>query len=140
MIVLDTNVISEAMRPIPSPIVRGWLDQQIDGALYITTITQAEVLFGISKLPSGAKRDRLATIFKGVERLFAGRILSFDSNAARSFADLASLAKGAGRGFPTPDGYIAAIAASAGFSVATRDVAPFEAAALTVINPWEFSA
>lgn len=138
MIILDTNVVSEAMSPSPSLPVREWLDAQAEGALYLTTVTQAEILFGIAKLPSGQRKDRLATVFAGIERLFAGRILSFDSSAARSFAELASVARGAGRGFPTPDGYIAAIAVAHGFTVATRDTGPFLAGGVEVINPWEF--
>ncbi|KPC50297.1 PIN domain-containing protein [Amantichitinum ursilacus] len=68
--------------------------------------------------------------------LFKGRVLPFDTNAARCYAELAVKAKAAGRGFPTPDGYIAAIAASRGFAVASRDTAPYEAALVTVISPW----
>lgn len=137
MIILDTNVISEAMKPEPIAVVRQWLDAQAADTLYLTAVTQAEVLFGIAKLPSGRKRERLASVFAGVERLFAGRILPFDSDAAYSYAELASAARGDGRGFPTPDGYIAAIAAARRFTVATRDVAPFKAGGVTVINPWE---
>lgn len=136
MIILDTNVISEAMSPSPAPAVRDWLDAQVDGALYLTTITQAEILFGIAKLPSGQRKDRLAAVFAGIERLFAGRILPFDGQAAQAFAALAAVARGSGRGFPTPDGYIAAIAASRAFVVATRDTAPFLAGGVDVINPW----
>lgn len=136
MIILDTNVISEAMSPSPAPAVRDWLDAQVDGALYLTTITQAEILFGIAKLPSGQRKDRLAAVFAGIERLFAGRILPFDGQAAQAFATLAAVARGSGRGFPTPDGYIAAIAASRAFVVATRDTAPFLAGGVDVINPW----
>ena len=69
--------------------------------------------------------------------LFRDRVLAFDTDAARHYADLAINARAAGKGFPTPGGYIAAIANARGFTVATRDVAPFLAAGLTVINPWE---
>jgi toxin FitB len=68
---------------------------------------------------------------------FNGSVLPFDVDAARRYAQLAALAKAAGRGFPTPDGYIAAIAAAHGFTVATRDTAPFIAASVSTINPWE---
>jgi predicted nucleic acid-binding protein len=137
VIVLDTNVISEAMKPEPTMAVRHWLDAQAAETLYLTAVTQAEVLFGIAKLPSGRKKERLASVFAGVERLFAGRILPFDSEAAFHYAAIASAARGDGRGFPTPDGYIAAIATTRGFAVATRDAAPFGAGGLTIINPWE---
>jgi predicted nucleic acid-binding protein len=79
----------------------------------------------------------LAQTLDGLMRLFRDRVLPFDIDAARSYAELAVTAKMAGRGFPTPDGYIAAIAASRGFIVASRDTAPYEAASVTVINPWD---
>ncbi|MCW5255102.1 PIN domain-containing protein [Verminephrobacter aporrectodeae subsp. tuberculatae] len=79
----------------------------------------------------------LAQTFDGLMRLFRDRVLPFDIDAARCYAELAVPAKIAGRGFPTPDGYIAAIAASRGFVVASRDTDPYEAASVTVINPWE---
>ena len=140
MIVLDTNVVSEAMKAEPDGNVRLWLDTQAADTLYLTTITQAEVLYGISRLPSGRKKEKLAALLAGIEGLFEGRILTFDSDAAKQYAALATAAKDRGRGFPTPDGYIAAIAASRGFAVATRDTAPFEAGGVTVINPWEARA
>lgn len=139
MIVLDTNVISEAMKPEPSDIVRQWLDTQPANLLYLTTVTQAELLFGIAKLPAGKKKERLASTLAGIERLFIGRILPFDTPAATAYAGLATLARSRGRGFPTPDGYIAAIAASRSFTVATRDIAPFEAAGIKTIDPWSFA-
>ena len=126
MIILDTNVISEAMKPEPHPAVRAWLNNQV-----------AELLFGIAALPTGKRKDMLAQTLDGLMALFRDRVLPFDVDAARHYAELAVMAKGAGRGFPTPDGYIAAIAASRGFIVASRDIAPYDAARVTVINPWE---
>lgn len=140
MIVLDTNVISEAMKAEPNASVRQWLDIQAADTLYLTSVTQAELLFGISVLPSGRRKENLAAVLAGIEALFDGRVLPFDSLAASHYADLATAAKNSGRGFPTPDGYIAAIAASRGYMVATRDVAPFEAGGVTVINPWELES
>ena len=136
MILLDTNVISEAMKPAPHEGVRRWLDEQAAETLYLSTITLAELGFGIVVLPAGARRNKLAAMFEGVTSLFVDRILPFDDNAARRYGDLATLARAAERGFPTPDGYIAAIAASRGFMVATRDKGPFTAAGLLVIDPW----
>lgn len=138
MIVLDTNVISEAMKPEPSEAVRQWLDTQPAGLLYLTTVSQAELLFGIAKLPAGRKKERLASALAGIERLFVGRVLPFDTAAASAYAELASVARAHGRGFPTPDGYIAAIAASRGFAVATRDLSPFQAGGLETLDPWSF--
>ena len=136
MIVLDTNVVSEAMKPEPHPTVRAWLNNQATETLYLSSVTVAELLFGVGALPLGKRKDMLAQTFDGLMRLFRDRVLPFDIDAARSYAKLALTAKIAGRGFPTPDGYIAAIAASRGFIVASRDTAPYEAASVTVINPW----
>jgi len=138
MIVLDTNVISEMMRPAPSPLVISWLDAQRAETLYLSAITIAEIRFGIACLPEGKRRDSLAGAFARTEDLFAGRVLAFDHEAGKRYANLAASARSIGSGFPTPDGYIAAIAAANGYAVATRDVAPFEAGNIPVINPWEY--
>ncbi len=137
MIVLDTHVVSEAMKPEPHPAVRAWLNDQAAETLYLSSVTLAELLFGIGALPVGKRKDRLAQALDGLTELFRDRVLPFDSDAARRYAELAVTARVAGRGFPTPDGCIAAIAASRGFIVASRDTAPYEAAGVSVINPWE---
>ena len=137
MIILDTNVVSEAMKPEPNPVVRAWLNDQAAETLYLSSVTLAELLFGIAALPLGKRKDMLAQTLDGLMGLFKDRVLPFDVEAARHYADLAVVAKVSGRGFPTPDGYIAAIAASRGFIVASRDTAPYEAAKVTVINPWQ---
>ncbi len=136
MIVLDTNIISEAMKGEPNPSVLAWLDQQPAETLYLTSVTLAELQFGIAALPSGRRKEALAQAVEGVVALFDDRMLAFDAEAARHYAGLAVTARAAGKGFPTPEGHIAAIAGARGFAVATRDVAPFEAAGLKVINPW----
>jgi toxin FitB len=136
MILLDTNVVSEAMKPEPNPLVRQWLDEQAAETLYISSVTIAELMFGIGTLPRGKRKDKLTTALNDVLDLFADRTLPFDNNAARRYADLAVKARIAGKGFPTPDGYIAAIAASHDFAVASRDASAFAAAGLTVIDPW----
>lgn len=137
MIVLDTNVVSEAMKAAPNPAVRAWLDEQVAETLYLSSVTLAELLFGIGTLPAGRRKNALTQTLDGLLALFGDRVLVFDTEAARHYADLAVMARAAGKGFPTPDGYIAAIANARGFAVATRDVAPFQAANLNVINPWE---
>ncbi|MBK6907940.1 MAG: type II toxin-antitoxin system VapC family toxin [Rhodocyclaceae bacterium] len=139
MIVLDTNVVSEAMKPEPHPAVRAWLNDQAAETLYLSSVTLAELLFGIGALPMGKRKEMLAQALDGLMGLFRDRVLSFDTDAARRYAELAVTAKAAGRGFPTPDGYIAAIAVSRGFIVASRDIAPYEAACVAVINPWGIS-
>jgi len=136
MIVLDTNVVSEAMRPQPDVKVLAWLNEQAAETLYISSVTLAELLFGIATLPEGRRKTQLARTLDGVMGLFENRILPFDAQAARHYAELAVTARNSRQGFPTPDGYIAAIAASRGFLVASRDTAPFEAAGMAVINPW----
>ncbi len=136
MIVLDTNVVSEAMKPEPHPAVMAWLNAQAAPTLYLSSVTLAELLFGIAALPAGRRKDLLSQALEGLLRLFRDRVLPFDTDAARHYAELAVTARAGGRGFPTPDGYIAAIAASRGFMVASRDTAPYEAARVPVINPW----
>lgn len=137
MIVLDTNVVSEAMKPEPNLAVQAWLDEQAAETLYLSIVTIAELLFGIGALPAGRRRDTLAVISGGLFELFKGRILPFDVSAARRYAELAIEARRRGKGFPMPDGYIAAIAASRGFAVATRDASAFAAAGIAVIDPWK---
>lgn len=136
MILLDTNVISEAMKPDSDPRVRRWLDAQPAEALFLSSVTLAELSYGVSVLPKGKRRQRLTAAIEGVVELFAGRLLAFDADAARRYGVLAATARASGRGFPTPDGYIAAVAAARAFAVASRDPTAFAAVGLTVIDPW----
>ena len=136
MIVLDTNVVSEAMKPTANPAVRAWLNEQVAETLYLTSVTQAEMLFGSAVLPEGRRKAALMHALESLLALFGDRVLAFDADAARHYATLAVAARGAGRGFPTPDGYIAAIATSRGFIVASRERSPFEAGGLRVVDPW----
>jgi predicted nucleic acid-binding protein len=99
MIVLDTNVVSEAMKPEPAPAVRDWLDEQAAETLYLSSITLAELLFGIGALPDGRRKQKLAATLDALLGLFGGRILPFDSDAARHYAALAVAARNAGNGF-----------------------------------------
>ena len=140
MILLDTNVVSEAMKPEPNSSVRDWLDAQAAEPLFLSSVTIAELLFGIGALPKGKRKVNLAAALDGVRDLFETRILPFDTAAAQRYADLAVAARAAGKGFPTPDGYIAAIAAAHGFAVASRDTSAFEAAGLVVIDPWSMTS
>lgn len=136
MIVLDTNVISETMRVQPNPAVVEWLDKQVADTLYLSSITLAELRFGIGVLSAGRRKNELNQILNGIVDMFAGRVLAFDAEAALHYAELAVAARNAGKGLPTPDGYIAAFAKSHNFAVATRDESPFKAAGLNVVNPW----
>ena len=140
MILLDTNVVSEAMKPEPHRTVRDWLDAQAAETLFLSSITIAELSFGIGALPKGKRKDNLAAALQGVFDLFRPRILPFDAAAAKRYADLAVTARAAGQGFPTPDGYIAAIAAAQGFAMASRNTSAFHAAGLAVIDPWSVTS
>jgi predicted nucleic acid-binding protein len=117
--------------------VRAWLNDQVAETLYLSSVTLAELLFGIGTLPAGKRKDMLTQTLDGLLGLFRDRVLPFDIDAARRYGELAVKARSGGRGFPTPDGYIAAIAASRGFIVASRDTSPYKAASVTVINPWD---
>ena len=137
MIVLDTNVISEPLRPAPENRVTEWIDAQALETLYLSAITVAELRFGLAALPAGKRRDRLqASLEKQVLPLFVGRVLPFDMSASQAYSELMAKARAAGLAIGAADGYIAATAKVNGMMVATRDVSPFKAAVLDVINPW----
>ena len=137
MIVLDTNVVSEALKPSPSQIVLLWLAEQERPAVFITAITMAEVLAGVEALPAGKRRTSLAaSIEKILAENFQGRILPFDGEAARVFAELVQSRKAIGRPISQFDAMIAAIALSHGADVATRNASDFDHCGIRVINPW----
>ncbi len=138
MILLDTNVISEPLRHAPEARVINWIDAQSLETLYLSAITVAELRFGVANLPVGKRRDELQTSLENqILPLFSGRIRPFDMDCTTAYAELMAKAKSAGLSIAAADGYIAAIAAANRFSVATRDVSPFQAADVNVINPWE---
>ncbi len=137
MILLDTNVVSEPLRPAPDARVIEWIDAQPLETLFLSAITVAELRAGVTLLPAGKRRTGLQqNLEKRVLPLFAGRVLPFDLACTSAYAVLLAKARTAGLAIATADGYIAAIAAANGFTVATRDTAPFEAAGVAVINPW----
>ena len=137
MILIDTNVVSEPLRKAPEPRVAEWLDAQALETLYLSAITVAELRFGVRSLPAGRRRDRLhEDLEERVLPMFAGRVLSFDLAASQAYAELMAKARSEGRTIPMSDGYIAATAAANGMTVATRDIAPFEAAGLKTVDPW----
>ena len=141
MIILDTNVVSEPMRPNADPAVRDWLDRQHPDTLFLTAINLAELFAGIDALPDGKRKDGLgAGLAALLAKLFGPRILAFDQDAAFGYATIQSRARAAGHGISFADGQIAAIALCHGFSVATRDATPFRAAGVKVVDPWTEAA
>lgn len=137
MIVLDTNVLSEMMRPAPDATITNWVATQSAANLFVTTITQAEILHGVLLLPQGRRRDAIEVAADAMfEEDFAGRILPFSSLAARAYAEIAVARRQSGRPISQFDAQIAAIARSAGAAVATRNVPDFEGCGIRVIDPW----
>ena len=138
MILVDTNIVSEPLRIAPEPRVTAWIDAQPLETLYLSAIVVAELRFGVLTLPAGRRRDRL---HEGLERqvlsMFTGRVLPFDLMASQAYAELMATARSAGLAIGVSDGYIAATAVAHSMIVATHDTAPFEAAGLKTIDPWE---
>ena len=137
MIILDTNVLSELVRPEPVQAVIDWVDAQPVADLFITTLTQAEILYGVALLPPGRRRRRLDDALQAILfEDFRGRILTFDSLAAISYAEIASSRRQTGRPISQMDAQIAAIARSQQAIVATRNISDFEGCGVELINPW----
>ena len=137
MIVLDTNVLSEMMRPSPSKRVLRWLAAQPSREVFTTTVTRAEILYAIEALPKGKRRSALrlaaSTMF---DEDFASRILPFDPEAARAFATIAAARRKLGRPITQHDAQIAAITRSRDAALATRNTADFADCGISVVNPW----
>jgi predicted nucleic acid-binding protein len=137
MLIIDTNVISEMMKSSPSPQVVSWFSSQKTEDLFITTITIAEISYGIQSLPNGHKRDVLHETFKNViEETFKYRILSFDTVAAHAYRKIAANRKKIGKPLSVLDGQIAAIARAFKASIVSRNVRDFVECGLTLINPF----
>ncbi len=137
MIVLDTNVLSELMRPTPSAAVEGWVGSQPVASIFISAITEAELRYGLALLPEGRRQRQLVAEAEAMlAEDFAGRILPFDSPAAAAYARIAAARRLSGRPISQADAQIAAIAASRGASLATRNVADFVGCGIDVVDPW----
>ena len=138
MIVLDTNVLSEVLRPVPEPSVLRWLASQSRGSLFTTTITRGEVLYGIRLLTYG---KRLLGLWDAAQKIFsedfADQVLSFDSDAADMYAEIAASRRTAGKPISQFDAMIVAMARSRGATLATRNVKDFEDCGVDVIDPWK---
>lgn len=138
MIILDTNVVSELLRPAPEQRVEQWLSALDGTRVFLTTVTEAELRYGVALMPDGRRRTAISLMLDRILREdFAGRKLPFDSPAAEAFAEIASARRAAGHPIAQADGMIAAIAHSVAAPIATRNVKDFEGCGIEIINPWE---
>ena len=138
MIILDTNVLSELMKATSAPVVFAWMSLQSPDDLFTTTVTMAEILYGIELLPKGKRRDALLHEVEIVfTARFAGRILAFDEPAAQMFGSIVAGRRLQGRAIGIADGQIAAIARAHDATLATRNTNDFEGCGVRVVNPWE---
>lgn len=138
MIILDTNVVSEILRPVPSPLVEAWLAAQDGATVFFTAIGESELRHGVALLPAGRRRNLLTeAISSMLEEDFQNRILPFDSAAARAYAGIAVSRRLAGRPISQFDCQIAAIVACHPAVLATRNTADFEGCGIEVMNPWK---
>ncbi len=138
-VLLDTNVVSELLRPVPNPAVERWVAERPGFELYFSAVGEAEMRYGVAILPAGRRRTALALTIDAILREdFEDRVLSFDSDAAREYAEIAAACREAGHTAALADCQIAAIARSRGMAVATRNTRDFEGMGIEVINPWTF--
>ena len=137
MILLDTNVVSEPLKPSPDPAVVQWLNAQATENLYLPAIVAAELYYGWSILPDGRRKRVSGDLVDRVVSQFEGRVIPFDLAAAVEYGRLMAAARSAGVGLPILDGQIAAIARAQGADLATRNVKHFEQTGIPLLNPWE---
>jgi predicted nucleic acid-binding protein len=137
VIILDTNVISEPLKQSPDPAVIRWLDAQSPATLFVTTISQAELLAGVSALPAGRRRTELRKVIdKELADLFADRVLPFGERSAEAYAQVVPAANAAGNPIDFADAAIGAIAIEHNYILATRNVADFKGTSIKLLNPW----
>ncbi len=138
MIILDTNVLSELMKPDPLACVSHWVASQPVTSLFTTFVTEAEILYGLALLPDGARKAALTSAIEGMfEEDLAQRVLPFDGPAAHAYAKIAAHRRQLGQPISQFDALIAAIARSRGAIVATRNHRDFDNCGIQIINPWE---
>ena len=137
MFLIDTNVISELMRATPAPSVLSWFSTQDPSTLYLSAVTEAELRTGIAILPAGQRREALRVALDAtVGEDFEGRVLPFDTDAAKTYAEIAAGRRSAGRPISDADCQIASIARAAGAIVATQNLRNFEGCGVDLVNPW----
>ena len=137
MILLDTDMVSEPLRPVPDRRAIEWIDAQLLETLFLSAVTVAELRAGVALLPAGKRRSGLQqSLERRVLPLFAGRVLPFDLGCTQAYAELMAKARASGLAIAGADGCTAAIAAADGLATASRDTGPFEAAGVAVIDPW----
>jgi len=137
VIILDTNVISEPLKRSPDPAVIEWLDRQNPMTLYVTTISQAELLAGVAALPAGRRRTELRKVIdKELKLLFADRVLAFGERSAEAYSQVVPAANAAGNPIDFADAAIGAIAIEHNYLLATRNVTDFKGTSVKLLNPW----
>lgn len=140
MIILDTNVVSELIRPRADATVVAWVDQHPVDDVYLTAITTAELRYGIARLPQGKRRTGLADrVRRVIEEEFTGRVLPFDDQAAHEYAQIVVDREGRGRPISMADAQIAAICRSYRAELATRNTKDFVHTGIAAVDPWEAS-
>ena len=137
-LLLDTNVLSELLRAEPDQAVLAWLAGQPANGLFVSAVTQAEMMLGARLLPAGKRRQRLEQALEAMFREdFAGRVLPFDASCAAGYADVVATRRRAGKPISQFDAQIASIALGHRLGLATRNVSDFEGCGLVVTNPWQ---
>jgi len=138
LIILDTNVLSDLLAPAPSVSVEAWLAGQPPAVIFTTTVTEAEILYGVRLMPDGRPRRELEAAIALIFREdLSGRVLAFDSDAADAYASIATRRRKSGRPISQFDAQIAAIALSRGAALATRNVVDFADTGVVIVNPWD---